>query len=376
MPKPRKLAHGEGSVYEMRPGLWRAQAVIAGRRRSASGRTKTEAVKALDKLRADVEGTADNADADKDDGASVTVPRLSAWLATWAAELAPEASANTDANRAWAIGHLAPLGAVPLDKLTAKDVRALLERKADTLGRSSLDRVRSVLFGALNGAIAEGYITHNVAAGRIAPLPRTARRVATQRALTEAEAANMLTAAAEDRDGLVVVLGYYLGMRPGEVTGLRWSDVDLDAGTLTIAQMRRRDADGSLTMCGPKADSGRTLALPEPVTAALRAHRAASGRIGGLVVATRNGTPLDPSNHRRIVRRIAEAAGIFWRPTPNELRHTHATHRLNGGAAKRAVAHGMGHASTRMLDRHYDHGPAEDGGGRDVSTGLAVAAVS
>jgi integrase len=140
--------------------------------------------------------------------------------------------------------------------------------------------------------------------------------------------------------------------------------------------MRRRDADGSLTMCGPKANSGRTLALPEPVTVALRAHRAASGRIGGLVVATRNGTPLDPSNHRRIVRRIAVAAGVLWNPTPNELRHTHATHRLNGGAAKRAVAHGMGHTSTRMLDLHYDHGPAEDDGGRDVSTGLATAAMA
>jgi integrase len=355
MPKPRKLTHGEGTAYEMRPGLWRAQAVINGRRRSASGRNKTEAIAALDELRKRI-AAADG----KADDEVVAVPRLGAWLVEWRDVLAPEGSDNTTANRTWAIGHLAPLSAVPLDKLTSADVRDVLASKAGKLGAKSLERIRSVLYGALNAAEAEGLITHNVAAGRLVPIPRKARKTAERRALSEAEARGMLAAAAEDRDGIAVVLGIAAGMRPGEVAGLRWSGVDWDASTVTVTEMRRREPNGSLTFCDPKADSARTLAVSAPVMDALRSHKAAQAGRGhwaanGLVLATRNGTPVDPSNHRRIVRRIAKAAGVFWNPTPNELRHTAISHAIENGASLSEAADMAGHANERMVTRTYRH---------------------
>ena len=65
-----------------------------------------------------------------------------------------------------------------------------------------------------------------------------------------------------------------LGMRPAEVCGLRWSDVDLDAGTLTVANTSTL-VDGVMLEKGPKSEKGkRHLPLPAPVTVALRAFRA------------------------------------------------------------------------------------------------------
>ena len=72
-----------------------------------------------------------------------------------------------------------------------------------------------------------GKVARNVA--RLSEMPAT-RRPAARRTLTPEQAVKLLEAASGDRlEGLIVV-GLMLGLRPGELTGLRWSDVDVDAG--------------------------------------------------------------------------------------------------------------------------------------------------
>ena len=342
-PRPRR-EYGSGAVYrDKSTGLWRGVVRLPnGKRRSVSAPTQREAKEKLDALRREV--------ADDDEA-----PTVGAWLAVWLDELAETATENNYANRQWSIDRLAPLHGMRMDEVRADDVEQVL---ADAgLSRSSLVRLRSVLAMAYDAWNGRQGRTFNPA--RLAKrLPKTAARTAERRSLTHDEAERVLEAAATDREGIVVVLGYYLGLRPGEVTGLRWSDVDLDAGTVTVAQMRRRNPDGSLSFCGPKADSGRTLTnAPAEVMAALREHRTASGRIGGLVVASRTGAPMDPSNHRRALTRIARAAGIFDGLTPNELRHTYATHRMaaSNGRDVEKVARSMGHKDERMVRGTYDH---------------------
>jgi len=98
----------------------------------------------------------------------------------------------------------------------------------------------------------------------------------------------------------------------GEALGLKWSDIDLDAGTLRVnrqIQHMRRDADsgasGTLEFIEPKNASRRTVDLPQRAVEALRSHRkvqleervqATHYEDSGLVFATGKGTPLDAQN--------------------------------------------------------------------------------
>lgn len=342
--------HGKGQVrYDEARRMWRGQVTIDGKRRSVSGRTESEARAKLDKL---LTGETP----DEQEG----VWTLGGWLGRWVDET--EGSANTAANRRWAIEHLRPLHWRHIDSLNALEVLDLLKAKQrDGLGRSSLVRIRTVLAMALDAALLFHLVPENVA--RAVPMPKDARPPAERRALTHDEVARLLEAAAGDPEGIVVPLGYYLGLRPGEVCGLTWPEVDLEASTLTIAQMRRREPDGRLTFCETKGHgkSDRTFVNLRPELAeALRRHKAAQAAKGlwshkGLVVCARNGRPLDPSNHRRALTRIAEAAGIFSGLTPNELRHTFATHFVGRGKSLTELSVAMGHKNERMAMQHYNH---------------------
>lgn len=349
-----KREHGKGGVFfDEARRMWRGQVTIDGKRRSVSARTEGEARAALDKLLtgatpADEEG----------------IWTLGGWLARWVDEA--EGSANTVANRKWAIAHLKALHGRHIDALDALEVEAeLAVKQRGGLGRSSLVRIRTVLSMALTEALRHHLVAENIAT--VVRIPKAAKRATERRALSHEEVARLLEAAELDHEGIVVPLGYYLGLRPGEVCGLTWAEVELDEGAaLTVAQMRRRNPDGSLTMCEPKAKSTRTFVnlLPE-VAEALKRHKAAQARArlasrgaftdNGLVVCARNGSPLDPSNHRRALTRIATAAGIFGGLTPNELRHTFATHFVGDGHSLTELAVAMGHKNERMGMLRYNH---------------------
>lgn len=128
-----------------------------------------------------------------------------------------------------------------------------------------------------------------------------------------------------DPIGPLVVVGLMLGLRPGELCGLRWRDVDLDGGTLHVRQSRKRERgpDGRdvLSFGEPKtAKSRRSLTMPAPVVAALQRQRALQARarlvVGAawldhdLVFANAIGAPIDPSNLRRAFARLTKRAGL------------------------------------------------------------------
>ncbi|MGH8936520.1 MAG: tyrosine-type recombinase/integrase [Acidimicrobiia bacterium] len=80
-----------------------------------------------------------------------------------------------------------------------------------------------------------------------------------------------------------------------------------------------------------------------------------SAKWEGLVFVTPNGLPLDPANVRRIVRRIAGAAGIDGSVTPYDLRHTATSVLSATGVAPELLTDLLGHVDTRMVLRHYRH---------------------
>ena len=137
-------------------------------------------------------------------------------------------------------------------------------------------------------------------------------------ALTPDAARTLLAAVRGDRDEAAFVTLIATGMRRGELFGLCWDDVDLDAGVAMVRRQVQRHTGQGLILEPLKTDkSRRALALPAPVVTALRAHRRTqtADRLavgpewstfaadhGGLVFAGPLGGPVDPNDFYRRVR--------------------------------------------------------------------------
>ncbi|MER7439828.1 tyrosine-type recombinase/integrase [Micromonospora avicenniae] len=161
------------------------------------------------------------------------------------------------------------------------------------------------------------------------------------------------------------LIGIALGLRQGEVLGLRWEDVDLTAGTLRVRGQLQRDPDtGGLVFVETKtARSRRTLPLPPTVLAALRRHQAnqAAERFEAerwadpsLVFATTVGTPVHPRNDYRSFREIIRQAGLR-QVRLHDLRHTAASVLLAQGVPARVVMEILGHSQISVTLNIYAH---------------------
>jgi integrase len=153
------------------------------------------------------------------------------------------------------------------------------------------------------------------------------------------------------------------GMRRGEVLGLRWEDVDLKKGVISVRQQIQR-INGALKVTDVKTErSRRSINLAEPTVAALKEHKAAQRRAqraspawkeSGLVFTTGLGTPLDPRNVAKQFETACVKAKIGkWHP--HELRHSAATLMLAAGIPLQVVSAVLGHASIRITSDVYGH---------------------
>ena len=280
------------------------------------------------------------------------------WLSQW---LASRVSLRASTARSYAAhirGYLVPyLGGIPLASLTSGDVQAMFTaiiRDESALGRpvsaATLHRIHATLRAALNGAVRAGLVPVNP--GRFPELPRAARPrpqvwtpALTERWLndgwrpvvgvwTAAQTAQFLRQVRGHRLYALFHLVALRGLRRGEAAGLRWSDLDLDAGMLSVSGQLQQ-LGGRMVSGPPKSDAGwRVIALDKTTIAALREHwfrqqaeRAAAGsrRTGtGYVFTTRAGKLVGPDRMTRLFRKLVAASGL---PpvTLHGLRHGAAT---------------------------------------------------
>ncbi len=367
MGRPRKLGHGEGSVYfESATGRWRGEVRgEQGQRRRVSGSTRKEATEKLDELRRQI---ADGLPVGDD-------TRLGSWIQWWQANVGAAKSPRTADHDRWALAQLDQIKGKRLRDLTVADVEGELHRLATRktpkrsgrggrkgpLGRSALVKVRRALAEVLTEAERRDMIGRNVA--KLTRIPVGAKAPTSRRSLTPEQARKLIAASVDDLHYALIVLMLHCGLRPGEATGLPWDAIDFEEGTLTVRQSRRVLPNGRMVIGPTKTKSDRVLATPALVMEALRSHkvRQKADRLAapvwedfGLVFCNEIGRPIDPSNLRREVRRLCEKAEI--EPiTPYELRHSTASLLVDGGSPLEEVADMLGHKDVRMLAQVYRH---------------------
>lgn len=149
-------------------------------------------------------------------------------------------------------------------------------------------------------------------------------------------------------------LMFDLGLRRGELLGLKWDCVNLEEKFVFInEQITKSPSGGKPKQKSVKAKSFRTLPISDEMVQMLKQleHR------GEWVFGTKNGTPLNPRNWSRSFERWCENAGIEY--SSHDLRHTFATDMINSGVDYKMVQAFTGHATTRMLLDNYAHKVSE-----------------
>ena len=329
------------------------------------------------RIRRNVRGT--EADAKKvlkqlqkelDAGLDTTKRTVQQQLADWVEgeQRTGSVSPRTISLHKWAAGRVVEsIGKIQLAKLTTKHVEDMLDGMADDgASQESMRRVRLVLVRALEDAVARDFVLKNRA--RYARLPKSNNEGRPSKAMTTEQLTQFLGVVAGTDDEALWMTMVGCGLRPGEVCGLRWSDLKLDADPplLYVRQARLHHPDGSVTFGKPKTKgSERTLVIPEPVVAALRRHqvqqKAARLRAGslwrdlGLVFPDPIGDPIASSALARRFRQATEAAGLPGRWHPHELRHTWNTRCDEEGISAQDRADAMGHTSVALAQGTYRH---------------------
>lgn len=145
--------------------------------------------------------------------------------------------------------------------------------------------------------------------------------------------------------GLALSLALLLGLRRGEICGLRWEDVDFATARIHIRNQRIRLDTGKIVDAPPKsASSVRSIDLPAPLLARLEAARQPSGYVDPILPSS-----LDHA-HSALVRRLGLP------PIPlHGLRHTFASEALRNGAQMRGLQSILGHSSYTVTANIYTH---------------------
>src|SRR5215213_439485 len=168
--------------------------------------------------------------------------------------------------------HVKPaLGRVKLRNLSAMHLQRLYRDKLDAgLSPATIQKMHHVIHKALSQAVRWDLIARNPAEAVKAPSPATEE----MRPLSADEARRLLDAAKGDRLEALYVLAVHTGMRLGELLGLKWSDVDLEGGIVSVRRTLTRTDNGKGVALGdPKTKrSRRTVRLTREATEVLRGH--------------------------------------------------------------------------------------------------------
>lgn len=366
----KQRGHGKGGIRQRPDGTWEAR-VSDGVKMNAAGNAVRARKSIYGKARAEVVAKLKVALRDQQQGLPLTNERLTVkeFLTTYLATIKPGVRPSTYRSYEQNVRlYLIPaLGRRPLAKLTPQEVQAFLDAKAKEKSRTgkpfsaaSLQRMRAILRQALGQAEAWDQLPRNVA--KLAKPPKGKRRKA--KVLSAVQAESLLAAIKGDRLEALYRVALTLGLRQGEVLGLRWEHVDLKAGTLLVCEAMQRVKGEGLVAVEPKSDAGtRTIKLPKFLVELLRAHEVAQAeeRLGatkwadrGLVFCTKRGTPFDGPNVTRYFQRHLDRVGLPHMRF-HDLRHSAISFLAASGVPLEVAQRIAGHSDARLTANVYRH---------------------
>lgn len=318
--------------------------------------TKKQAQTALDKVQHDAEL------GQYVDPSRVTLGEYleSQWLPLAASRVRPTTFDNYERN---VRNHLSDLGAVRLQALDRRRVgQWVIGLSGKGLSPKSVRNCVGILGKALNDAVDLGLVGRNVAARLDSVLPKA--QATPPSAWTADQLGAFLAATIDDRFGPIYRFIAMSQCRRGEAAGLRWRDLDLDAGTATLVS-QRTIAGGSVVVGAPKTKAGsRTVALDPVTIAALVSwrRRQAAERLligkgwpdHGLVFTNADGSPLWPQTITSSFRARCVDLKLPY-PKLHGLRHSGATLLIAMGISPKLVQQRLGHAHVSVTLGLYSH---------------------
>lgn len=279
------------------------------------------------------------------------------------------------------------LGTLRLQAVKSLDLEGYYAKKAEKLKPATLQIHHAILHSALDAAVKGGMVTRNVAQLVSNKPTKPTPQDVLDHVWTADEAAKFLKAAkaAGPQPAAFYTLALDTGARRGELAALRWSDLDMASGRLTI--QRTLYKGGAEPVFGAtKTKTTRTVELAGNTIALLKAHRAHQAEIklknrtaytdNGLIFAKEwedvkghedsLGAPLQVNNiAQREYDKLITAAGIR-RIKFHGMRHSTATLMLAAGVPPHVVQRRLGHAKVEMTLTHYAHAlPEQQRGAAD-----------
>lgn len=269
---------------------------------------------------------------------------LDSWLSLRAASLAPR---TVDCYRSTIRLHITPfLGSTSLAELTP----AQLVGHLAMISAGGQSRTAQLVHAILHKALADAVQARLLISSPMADVPRPAHRAQRARWLEAEQIPAYVAAVQSDRLRLAWLLALSCGLRRGEIAGLRWSDVDFHAGTITISNQRQRLASGALVDLPPKSFAGnRVIPIPEKLMPSLRASRQLSGYVIAL-----HGHPITPSALSRAHARLLARAGLPH-VRLHDIRHTMGAVGVRSGVPIKVLQVLLGHASYTTTADIYAH---------------------
>lgn len=363
MPKSRARANGEGTIFQRKGSTkWYVELVVGwgedGKKRVLrhSADTRKECQQWLvERLKEKQSGTL----------TEPTRMKVSDFLKHWLdSTVARTCKPTTISNYSQVVRvHINPeIGGVEITKLTPMMVESLYT-KVQQKGSSprTVQLVHAVLRRALDQGLKWGIIARNPCDAVTAP-KNPGREM---KYLTPDEIDRFLEAAKADRLHAMFILAVTTGLRLGELSGLRWEDIDFEKGNLQVIQTVTQ-VNGRLLFGTPKSKSSRrTVPIPSIALAALKKWRVEQAQerlmLGDawkhpeLVFTTRRGGPLSATNIRTRmfpeVLRLAQCKKVRF----HDLRHSYVVLSGLAGVSIGAISKNVGHSRQSITTDVYSH---------------------
>jgi integrase len=357
----KRRNRGEGSIFVRGDGRWCGQINLGWRngrraRKLVYGRTAAEVRELMTKQLHD-----------RDLGilpALGSSPTVERFLADWLKSIRSSLRIRSyERYEGIARTHLIPnIGRFRLDKLTPAHVQALLDNKlASGLAPRSVQGLRIVLGAALKQAVRWQMVVRNVA--ELVSGPKVQNRE--MQVLSPEQARRFLAACAGEPLHTLYLLALSTGLRRGELLALKWDDIDLEEGRLSVRRSLGRSSTQGIVIAEPKTPQGRrSVRLSEPIVAALRAHRrrqleqrlsaGPEWRESGYIFTTSIGTTLDPRNLGIDFKRMLTKAKLPLIRF-HDLRRSAATIALSQDVHPKIVSEMLGHSRISLTLDVYSH---------------------